>query len=221
VVAARSQLVLALAGLCGCSVIDAAGGADPAPSADAALPCQLADDFEDGAMAAEWATWSEDDAEAREADGTVQVTFTSATGGWAGYELRQPIDLAAGEVRLEVAAVGGEFTLLEVDSDAMHLALYVEDGDTLTAEVAGTGADDDWVPVEYVPAMDVFWRIRGEGGLVHWESSQDGAGWESIHSQAAPFPLDEVQVSFGAGGVGGDPAAAFESFATRAAACAQ
>lgn len=217
----RCQLVLALLGLCGCSLVDAAGGGEPAPGADASLPCQLADDFEDGVTAAAWQPWSEEDAEAHEADGTVQVTFTSAAGGWAGYELRQAIDLTAGEVRLELAAVGGEYTVLEIASGSMILALYVEDGDTLTAQVTGAGDGDDWVPAEYLADMDVFWRIRVEGGFVHWETSQDGAGWESIHSQAAPFPLDAVQVSFGAGGVAGDPPAAFESFATRGAACAQ
>lgn len=203
----------------GCSLIDAAGTDDSgAPSPG---DCALTDDFEDGVTAALWQPWNEDGATAREQDGALSVSFTSLDGAFAGYDLDSAIDLREGEVRVEVAAVGGEFTVLELDLGTMAVSLYVEDGDVLSAQVAGTADADDWVATDYLPESDVIWRIRGEGGFVHLETSDDGEGWDSIYSTEAPFPLDQVVVSIAAGGVDGDPPAAFESFAARPTGCAQ
>ena len=220
------RAVLALLAASGCSLVDAAreGGADGGASGGsdgAAAGCALTDDFEDGVAGEAWQPFEQAGASAEERDGALRVSFSSPSPAWAGYTTREPVDLTEGEVRLDVASVGGEFTALEVELDGMLLVLYVRAGTYLTAEVAGTTASDFGIATSYNAVADRIWRIRTEGGFVHWESSRDGEGWASIHSQEAPFALDAVLITLDAGGLDGYPPAAFESIAIRPTGCAQ
>jgi hypothetical protein len=230
---ARYGLVLVATALCGCSLIDAAresaetrdraapdGGGPGAPT-DAATGCGVADDFEDGVTGAGWVAFDDDDAAVAETGGVLRVSFTGTAEAWAGYDLRDRIDLTDGEVRVEIGLAGGAYTGFDVCFGGMELELYADDAETLVGEVAGTDSFDDWSEIEYQPAIHRIWRIRSAEGVVYWEVSETGAEWETIHSQAAPFPLDDVTVTVEAGGVTGDAAAAFESFAAMPAGCAQ
>jgi hypothetical protein len=49
------------------------------------------------------------------------------------------------------------------------------------------------------PAQQVFWRMRHSGGALTWETSPDGASWNTV-ATASPSPVDltRVYVRFGA-----------------------
>jgi hypothetical protein len=219
----------AAAALAGCSLLDAAS-TGPGDRADAgALPgidgapggCALEDDFEDGIPADIWDPYEDTGATLVEENGDVRVSFSGSSEAWAGYRMVPVIDLTRGEVRVEVSAVGGVYTGFDVCVDDMELGFYVEDGTTLIGEVCGTDANDDSDEVAYDPGMHRIWRIRSQDDVVYWEASPNGDGWELIHSQPAPFPLDQVAVFVEAGGALGDPSARFESFSARPTDCAQ
>lgn len=227
----RSWLPLvAAASLAGCSLLDAA---DDGPSAEASTDaaaarsdgapavCALTDEFADGVADARWEIDSDDDAGIRQVGGMLEISFTGSSESWAGYQLRAPIDLTEGEIRLTVTTAGGAYTGLEVRLDDMELAFYAEDVDSLIGEVIGTDASDDWEEIPYLPGLHLIWRIRTQDGVVYWEVSQDGAAWESIHMQPFPFPLDAVSVVIEAGGLLGDPPALIESFAATPTGCAE
>jgi len=223
-------LVMASA-LAGCSLIDAAdngGHGDGTPRDDAAAGgdgapggCSIADDFEDGLKAAIWNQFDDEDAQVREANGVLEISFSGLIDAYAGYELAQPIDLTEGEARIEVRTAGGTFTGLEVCFDDMELELYTEDVDTLIGEVCGTDSNDDVDEIPFDSLVHLVWRIRTQDGAVYWEVSQDGDQWDLVHTQAIPFPLDVVTIIVEAGGVEGDPSAAIESFAATPTGCAQ
>jgi hypothetical protein len=210
----------------GCSLIDAAGtdseepaaGPDGAP--DSGGDCSMFDDFEDGVTGEAWDDFSQPGASVSEEAGGVRVSFSGA-GAFAGYYLRGTVDLTEGEVLAQIADVGGTYTILQVERDSALVSLYVEAGQVIIATVEGAGDSDIGVPAEYVPAEDVFWRIRGEGGFINWELSDDQNSWVTLHRAEAPFALDQVEVSIAAGGVDGDPPALFESFAMSATGCTQ
>ncbi|HEU5060969.1 MAG TPA: hypothetical protein VFU21_30775 [Kofleriaceae bacterium] len=225
------MLLVAAAALCGCSLIDASGGgsdrdsgggADGAAEAggDAAGSCRLVDDFEDGVIADEWVAFDEPDAAVVESGGAVRVTFSGAE-AWAGYDLRDRIDFSEGEVRVEVTSAGGLYTGFDVCFGDQELELWIEDGDVLTGETYNTDTADDSTSVVYDPEAHRFLRIRASGGMVYWEASPDESNWESIHTQAAAFSLDDVTVTIEAAGSSGDPPAAFESFSATPTGCAQ
>jgi hypothetical protein len=220
--------------LAGCSLIDAAADdsvrADGSPDTDAAAAdgdgaqagCTLTDDFEDGVAAAMWNPFDDADAHVREANGVLEISFTGdVLDEWAGYELAQPIDLAEGEVRIEVRSAGGSFTGLEVWFDDMVLGLYTEDVETLIGEVSGTDSNDGSDGVPFDPLVHRVWRIRTLDGAVYWEVSQDGDQWDLVHTQAIPFPLDAVTIVVEAGGTLGEPTAGIESFAATPTGCAE
>lgn len=210
----------------GCSLIDAAGTEQPAAppgldgSPDGGGDCRMSDDFEDGVTGEAWDDFSQPGASVSEEAGGVRVSF-SGTGAFAGYYLKGTVDLTDGEVLAQIADVGGTYTVLQVERDSALVSLYVEGGQVILATVEGAGDADIGVPAEYLPAEDIFWRIRGEGGFVNWEVSVDQDTWEALYRAEAPFPLDQVEVSIAAGGVSGDPPALFESFAMSATGCSQ
>jgi hypothetical protein len=103
----------------------------------------------------------------------------------------------------------------------MELELYVLNGEILFGEVYNTDGADDYTDIPFQPELHRIWRIRSDGRLIHWEVSADGDEWELLHTQAPPFPLDDVLVAVEAGGESGDPPAAFASFATTPAGCAR
>lgn len=226
----RTPIALAAAAaLAGCSLLDAASTspapgdrADALPGIDAAPGgCALNDDFEDGIPADIWDPYEGTGATVIEANGNVRVSFSGSSEAWAGYRLVPTIDLTQGEVRVEVSAVGGAYTGFDLCVDDMEIDFYVEDGSSLIGEVCGTDSNDDYDEVGYDPGMHRIWRIRSHEGVVYWEASPNGDGWELIHSQPAPFPLDQVAIFVEAGGVLGDPPAVFESFSARPTDCAQ
>ena len=230
----RCQLALVAAvvlALGGCSLFDAAGGDGNdrpgggdggAGDTDAAPvgPC-LADDFEDGVIAGEWVAYDEDGADVSEEAGTLLVSFSGGSEAWAGYDLRDRVDMTEGEVRVEIALAGGIYAGFDICFGDQELEMYVEDGENLVGEVYNTDASDSLSQIQYLAGVHVIWRIRTGDGMVYWEASQDGSDWDLIHSQAAPFPLDDVTVTVEAAGTDGDQPAAFESFAATPTGCAQ
>jgi hypothetical protein len=228
-VVVRCQIFLvAAAALCGCSLIDASGGggdrgADGGSGAEGDAPgsCRVVDDFEDGAIADDWVAYEDPDAAVVESGGAVRVTFSGAGEAWAGYDLRDRIDFSEGEVRVEITSAGGLYTGFDVCFGEQELELWIEDGETLIGETYNTDSADDYTAVPYDAVDHRFLRIRASGGMVYWEASPDEGNWESIHTQAAAFSLDDVTVTIEAAGSSGDPPAAFESFSATPTGCAQ
>jgi len=188
---------------------------------DAATTCRVIDDFEDGVTGAPWQAFDNGDATVSETAGALRVSFDGSAEAFAGYDLRDRIDFTEGEVRVELQGAGGAYTGFDVCFGDMELALYVEDGENLIGEVLGTDSADEGGEIGYQPAIHRVLRIRSAEGTVYWEVSDTGEAWDTIHTQAAPFPLDDVAVTVEAGGTMSDPPAAFESFAATPTGCAQ
>jgi hypothetical protein len=222
----RLALVATLSGA-GCSLVDAAGddrAADAAPGSggdSGTSSCAVTDDFEDGVAGHSWVPYDDEGAAVTESAGALRVSFTGSTEAWGGYDLRNRVDFTEGEVRVEIESVGGTYTGINLELDDMELELYVEDGETLFGEVYNTPDADDYTAVPFEPDLHRVWRIRSDGALIYWEVSADGNEWETIHTQAPPFLLDDLLVAAEAGGESGDPPAAFASFATTPAGCAR
>jgi hypothetical protein len=51
----------------------------------------------------------------------------------------------------------------------------------------------------YDATADAWWRVRGEGGHLYFDTSPDGASWAVRLDEPYPYSLDEVGVTLGAG----------------------
>lgn len=222
----RLALVAAVMGV-GCSLVDAARGDDragdaaPGAGGDAATACGITDDFEDTAAGAAWVPYDDDGAAVAESGGALRVSFTGTEESWAGYDTRDRFDFSEGEVRVEIDAAGGHYTGFDLCFGDMELELYIEDGETVIGDVYGTDEADAWSEITYDPILHRILRIRIADSMVHWEVSQTGEQWDPVHTQAAPFSLEDLLVSVEAGGTTGDPPAAFGSFVATPTGCAR
>ena len=55
------------------------------------------------------------------------------------------------------------------------------------------------VPDPYDPVADAWWRLRGDPGVLHFDTSPDGIAWRTRADLSISFPLDHQQVTLGAG----------------------
>lgn len=82
----------------------------------------------------------------------------------------------------------GSDHVVELILEGGGFAIGLVDGGT----IAVTGPPFD-------PASDLWWKLRGAGGELFFETSADGATWNPRGHGPVPSPLTRVQISLGAG----------------------
>jgi hypothetical protein len=215
----RPAGLLVIASLAACRLVDAAGGDPPADATACETVPQVTDDFEDGVTAADWTTYADAGAAFEEADGVLRILYSGVDEAWAGYVTARPHDLRGGWLAAEVARVGGQ-TILELNAGDTKVQTYAE-GSTIFGTVIVAGDTVSEFETDYVPETHVHWRMREEAGIIHWETSPDGAAWSEMDARPTPIAADAVTLLVSGGGVDGDDPAEFESVEIAAADCPQ
>jgi hypothetical protein len=170
-----------------------AGVADASINPPPPTPCGsiqlLADDFDDGVTGSEWIASAASGVAVSEASQHLSIRLAAGGADVEGvYRSRNAYDLTSSEVAVEVLAVGGEITALEVrDFADRGAALAVEGGNLLAMTVDGS-AESTRAQVRYSATSHRYWRLREASGTLFWETSADRTTWATLHAQALPMP---------------------------------
>lgn len=131
-------------------------------------------------------------------DGVVALTPTP-TGSGIGTDGTIGLDLTASQVQIRsfampTAAAGGdtgqtsaELALISTEGTDSRLSM-IETGGNLICRVRSSGTNAD-TTVTYDPAQ-LWWRIREQFGTIFWETSPDGATWNT--QAQAPWPAFDI-----------------------------
>ena len=153
----------------------------------------FADDFEDGAFDPSWAFMDAD--YVSEAGGALVFEVTAALDQVFPGVLLHEQDLASGEVRIHVGQAPGPdlaerlYLAVAVDpvfSDVLYIMI---EGNLLRMEREHGPRWTYYLDLPYDPREHEWLQIRGEGDSVHFETSSDGATFDTQFTTEAPFPL--------------------------------
>jgi hypothetical protein len=178
----------------------------------------LRDDFANDSRDVRW-NWPTSGAAVTEASGRVEISLAAGTGeAWGTQESSFRYDFTGSELGAEVARTGGRVTWLRVrDGVGRGPSLAVEAGQ-LQAITRDGGIETVRDEVTYDPGTHRHWRLRHQGGDVHWETSPDGATWALLHRQAVTMDPTAVHAEMGMSGrLPTDSQAWFESVNATAA----
>lgn len=161
------------------------------------------DAFDDGALVPVWDTWEDAECSILESGGSLRITFTGAAEAWCGARTMHLVDGSASGFVVDVAAmpaIAGYLTYVQFRA-AGDSSTFVEigrDGGELEIEqrVAGSTVTD--YRMTYDDAAR-FWRIRGAGTQVFWETSADGATWDLVLQADAQLDLSAVEIVLAGG----------------------
>ena len=115
----------------------------------------------------------------REALATTQATYDLSSCGVL-------VRLAAASLQNDAEAA---FELV----DGGMAVRFVLSGSTLSSQLESQSANI--IKSSSFDAMDRWWRIRGEGGCVIWETAPDGAAW-SLFDDSCAESLSTMQIRF-------------------------
>lgn len=177
----------------------------------------LVDDFEDPARARVWSeSYESAHCSLDETDGELQISLDGEEGVDCGYVSSKAFDLSESSFAVEVVELPTDvpshyaFFRSEIDwRDGFDIVL-VDTELRFESEVDSTTSIH--AVVVYDPEVHRYWRIRGEGGDVVWETSPDGSDWTVHHRRAAPFPLSKLRAVLGAGNGETEPNAGVARF---------
>jgi hypothetical protein len=85
------------------------------------------------------------------------------------------------------------------EEDQTHNVLVLMDSGGFQLGISGDKSSTVYVPGDYDPVTDAWWRIGGVGGSLQLDTSPDGVTWAKRGSLPLPFPLDAYQITLGAG----------------------
>lgn len=138
--------------------------------------------------------------------GQLEISLTTPSGrGYGGFVagFRTALRDDAMSVRVIEVPVGTELnsdTYFGVFRGATHGAAFSLMGSMLGMYVEDGASDPARVIVPYNPTLHAYWRIREEGGTLHFETSRDGTAWDPpIRSAPTPSFADDVRIELGAG----------------------
>ena len=178
-------------------VADAAGGT-PAPA--------LSDDFNDDALdAAKWTVTAPNSPTTVSEQGQqLRVTLAPSTAGYNGVASAQAHDFRGKAAQVEVAQAvsqaGWVENILDVWLNEQNY-YWISAGAGSLAFRAVVGGVTDQSYVTYDAAAHRHWRIRHDqaANTVSFETSADGAAWQTHKTVAAGFALEAVSIYLGAG----------------------
>ena len=174
------------------------------PSAD------LRDDFAAGPLYPLWYEYEQTGCTSNETGGNLVLAYTAgSTSSFCGMDGSHLYDFSRGDgitidsvtfpsvnnfVSYVQGAVPGanDGNRIEMTLDGTIIDMRVMVND---AQVAGT-------QLTINRTMHRWWRLRGTGSTVIWETAPDGATWTERARHDAPFPLSPLDVNLGAGRYG-------------------
>jgi hypothetical protein len=169
----------------------------------------LVDNFNDNATdPAKWVVFDNPTPAAgriREVNGHLEIRPSPNVAGanYSYYQSATTYDLTASQIFVEVVQApsptsGGVILSARVDDpNEIYFRIGANGLVRAVSEVAGTGTLQGEVP--YDERLHRWFRLREAGGFVYWETSPDGAHWDTLARAANPIPLTAVLLAIGAG----------------------
>src|SRR5262245_31689332 len=192
-------------------------GTGGAPECGPGSTGELSDAFEGTTLARIWELWSRGGASAAQNDALIVFIPTGNTERFAGVSSTDRYSLRNCAVSVEVPAAptaAGSVAFLQIgidDQTYLEIALAIDVSARIIFGYTKNGAEAVPSEIPYDSSQHRFWRISERDGEVSWHTSQDGMSWDLQRTESmAPFPLDDLVVTLGAGAQG---ATALESHA--------
>jgi len=166
----------------------------------------LGDDFASSPIDPQWDYWSDAHCTTSIVGGALQLDFDGAIDSWCGIGSWHLYDLSDSQVVVDAADVPGSagFTtylqLTEPRDDTSHL-LIGRQGPDLIVEQSVSNTNVDFTTVAYDAVAMRYWRIRGAGGHVYFDTSPDGTAtsWTNQLDTTAQLDLSKMVVAIGGG----------------------
>lgn len=178
----------------------------------------VTDDFGDpAATQVEFSSWSSGQCTSAIDTGAATIDLSGTAYGECSWTTRRGLDLTGGHASIEVEegpAATSEYAYLGIERPNRDRVQIITWEGSLYASTRINGEVTNAFQVPYDPALHRYWRLGVAGGRLYAEVSAAGVSWEST-DMGTPFPLDEIQVYFGAGvaAATGQPASArFDDF---------
>lgn len=171
------------------------------PAAEPFCPAtSFTDDFADNVPGFDWYAWGEN-CTATMANGDIRLTPNANEIGYCGYANAFAFDLRQSSAHLEAP---GTFP---AGSDAISYFVVHDFKDTradivhqngvLTFSVCNPTCVQEAM-VTYSPTEHRWWRFRGDGNVLNWETSPDASSWTTRATATPGFALSQVSFSIGA-----------------------
>ncbi len=177
--------------------------ADAAPALRCGTIALLTDDFADGVIGPAWDDSFDNAVTMAETGGELVFTMPAGATGSAAYVSDSSYDLRGARLWVEVLEVPDPATtqeaqlILRTDVDD-RVVMKVEAG-TLHMYHRDEGVQGGLLSIPYQAADHRFWALREDNGVLHFETSTDGATWQPRHSiDQPPVDLSQVIVQLGA-----------------------
>jgi len=191
------------AAACGRVGFDAPDGSGASPACDLAAPgwSTLVDDFADGNLEPNW--FNAGVACLQETGGELVAAPPANMPGVYCVAYSHALDRLGCDaffmhVAEATAPVHGSQTVVYI-TNTDHSVWMLMDSGGFQMAVDMNPDSIIYAPAPYDAVADAWWRFRGEPGTVYFETSPDGTTWGPRLQIAAPFSLDALQVSIGAG----------------------
>jgi len=171
---------------------------------------QLVDDFATAGLYPRWYAYQNAGCTLMETGGNLVMTYqTGSTSAFCGLNSAHLYDFSGSDgltidastfpsaanfvtyLEASVPGTGGRTRAeMALDGSTIHMRIMVND-----ALVVGSQLTIDRV-------MHRWWRLRGAGSTVIWETAPDGSTWAERFRGTAPFPLAPLDLGLGAGRYG-------------------
>ncbi|HTM18918.1 MAG TPA: hypothetical protein VL172_00355, partial [Kofleriaceae bacterium] len=174
------------------------------PQAACGTAALLADDFEDGVQGPQWDDAYENGVTLAETGGQLVLTIPGASAtGSAAYISDAGYDLRESRAWVQVVDPGDTATEQEAQfilrTDVDDRAVMKQIGGLLQMYYRDDGTAFDLLEIPFSATDHRWWQMRGHGGSIFFETSDDGSSWVVRHQiDALPIDLSLAQVQVGA-----------------------
>jgi hypothetical protein len=178
----------------------------PPAGGDAYCPAStLVDDFAE--IGPQWESWDDPPGcTLSTLAASLHMVFDGSTNKWCGVAGVHLYDISESEVVVDAGGVidsSGLTTFLQLTApknDSTHLLIGLDSGElAIEQAINGTNVSELYGP--YDATQMRYWRIRGTGGRVYFETSPDGTAdsWTMRLDDNAQIDLTHLRIAVGAG----------------------
>jgi hypothetical protein len=172
--------------------------AAPSPALGLCAASSLTDDFLGASFGSMWNTWFDAGATVTVAGGKAVITTDGTANIYGGFETRDLYDLRGDSYYLDAVTIPRASPYVAwVDamapSGGQNLLEFTVEGTTLTMLQKVAGTVQDTKSITYDPSAHRFWRFRGAGTMVYWDTSPDAATWTQAYAATSRFDLGAIQ----------------------------
>jgi len=178
----------------------------------------LVDDFNDGVQAPIWErSWEDVDGMLRENGGALELALVEGSEEYASYQAAPGFDLGGSALTVEVplvqdAASKASAGVFLEGREGQEIDMVYEEG-SLHFTIESGGVESNVGSIAYSPVDHRWWRVREEGGALHWETSPNGKTFtERASLSPLPFPVHSLDVNLGGGTWTAQPAPGMARF---------